>query len=205
MPAPATHIILAKIVKDKYFPKIDEKEFFIGTSFADIRYIANIDRNLTHFSDINNHTDITETDAFTIGLKIHSFIDKKWVKYMKENKLYDQLPEGYLISQIIKVFQDKLLYQEILDWQQYLEYFNELISEEKSFNIPDELLSEWHRIIKFCISQKPTEDSAVQFLNSKLQKLDQEKEIRKTWKLLDNNEQVKKILEDFYHEFKLTI
>jgi len=205
MAAPATHIILAKVVKDKYFPHIDEKKYYIGTSFADIRYIANIDRNLTHFYNINNPLDITDTSPFMIGLKVHSFIDEKRVKFMRDNGLFELISEGYLTSQITKVYEDIILYDEIKDWAMYRNFFKELLPDEKEFPIPEIALLKWHKIIEFCISNKPTEDSAVKFLNSKLQKKDNEKEIRDTLQILKKNKKIRDLILAFYQEFKLTV
>ena len=205
MAAPATHIILAKIVKDKYFPHIDDKKYYIGTSFADIRYIANIDRNLTHFYDINSPSDITNTSPFMIGLKVHSFIDEKRVKFMRDHGLFELTPEGYLTSQITKVYEDMILYDEIEDWDNYVHFFKELLPDEKEFPIPEIALLKWHKIIEFCISNKPTDDSTVKFLNSKLQKKDNEKEIRDTLQTLRKNKKIKNLILAFYQEFKLTV
>jgi hypothetical protein len=204
MAAPATHIILAKIIKEKYFPKIDDRSYFIGTSFADIRYIASVDRNSTHFYDINHPTNITDSTPFMIGLKVHSFVDEKRHKFMTDHGLYDIIKNDKLSNQIMKVYEDIYLYDEISDWSIFANYFNDLISDEKEFNIPTETLERWHRIIKFCISQKPDEEMAVKFLGSKLQE-ENDQEIKDLLNKLRKDVKVQKLIADFYQDFKESI
>lgn len=204
MAAPATHIILAKLIKEKYFSQIDDQSYYIGTSFADIRYIASIDRNATHFYDIHHPTDITDTDPFMIGLKVHSLVDEIRHNYMTDHNLYEIIPNEKLPNQIMKVYEDIMLYDEIADWTIFSDYLDDLIQNEKEFNIPIETLERWHKIIKFCISKKPNDEMAVKFLGSKLQN-ENDNEIIETLNSLRNNQKVQNLIYDFYESFKRNI
>ena len=201
MAAPATHIILAKLIKEKYFPEIDEKAYFVGTSFADIRYIANIDRNSTHFYNIHQISDISESSPFMIGLKVHSFVDEKRHKFMTDNGLFDIIKNDKLSNQIMKVYEDMNLYDQISDWTPFTNFFDALLPNEKEFNIPSEIIERWHRIIKFCISQKPNEEMAVKFLGSKLQE-ENDQQIKDLLNMLKGNTKIEKLIADFYQNFK---
>ena len=53
MAAPITHIVLASKVYDQFFSNFSKKDFLIGTSFPDIRYLKVIDRNTTHFNGLS--------------------------------------------------------------------------------------------------------------------------------------------------------
>ena len=53
MAAPITHIALTEKIFDKFFKNKTRKDFFIGTSFPDIRYLKVIDRDKTHYDDLS--------------------------------------------------------------------------------------------------------------------------------------------------------
>lgn len=53
MAAPITHVALTEKIFNNIFHNYDKKEFIIGTSFPDIRYLGTIDREKTRLS-VNN-------------------------------------------------------------------------------------------------------------------------------------------------------
>lgn len=50
MATPITHIVLTEKVFEKFFKDKTRKDFFIGTSFPDIKYLKVIDRDKSHFN-----------------------------------------------------------------------------------------------------------------------------------------------------------
>ena len=75
MAAPITHIALTEKIFNNIFHNYDKKEFIIGTSFPDIRYLGTIDREKTHLS-VNNLENINDKSSFISGMKFHALVDK---------------------------------------------------------------------------------------------------------------------------------
>ena len=112
MAAPITHIVLSGKIFDKYFSNFSKEEFFIGTSFPDIRYLGIIDRHKTHFSNASLQ-EIKQKNSFWAGLLFHSFVDAKEIEYMKLNKIYSLMPHLKHVGHSFKFFEDELLYDKL--------------------------------------------------------------------------------------------
>lgn len=71
MAAPITHIVLADKVWAQFLSSFNKNDFFIGTSFPDIRYLKVINREKTHFKN-QSINDIKSDDSIIAGIKFHS-------------------------------------------------------------------------------------------------------------------------------------
>jgi hypothetical protein len=101
-------IMLLNQLSDK-----NEKAFIIGTSFPDIRYIAKIDRNQTHFKHVSFDQVKKAKTSFQAGYLFHSLVDEVREKYLKEHNAYQMAPQSKYTSFCLKVVEDQLLFQEI--------------------------------------------------------------------------------------------
>ncbi len=201
MAAPATHLLLAEKIFDKYCPDKNEGDFYRGTEFADIRYIANIDRNLTHFQEITLE-EIKNSDSFTAGLKVHSLVDLTREQFVRDSGLYELLPESRYLTQTLKAYEDALIYEQLVDVEKYLSYFSTLSDLELTFGISEETIIFWHQIIKDSIKQRPTEESTIYFLSQKLNLPDSEYEIRRVFRELQIIDEIKIVIEKYIQEFE---
>lgn len=204
MAAPATHIILAKKVFDKYCPDKNEADFFRGTEFADIRYIANIDRNLTHFMQVTLD-EIINADAFTAGLKTHSLVDLTREKAVIDAKLYDIMPESKYLSQILKCYEDQLIYNQVSDWQKYVDFFDQVSDLELTFGITQQTILQWHSIISESLSTASTDEKIILFLSKKMGLNDAEKEIIPILNQLKQKPNVKETFLNYVESFEQII
>jgi hypothetical protein len=147
MSFPITHIVLAQQALDKSKKKVNKRDFFLGVSFPDIRYLGVIDREKTH------NLDHPKND-FELGMKAHSEADLFRFNFM-EKRLASV--KNHLEDMAIKIVEDYILYDYLDDWQQYSDYFLELIEAEKNWVDDQAALEFWHQALRKYLSQKPND------------------------------------------------
>lgn len=148
MAAPIAHIFLAVhalagLLKDTF----NEKEFLVGTSFPDIRYLKVIGRAETHFKNVTLSTIKKESNSFKAGMLFHSFVDEKREEYIVRNNLYEKLPKFRFTSQALKFAEDQIL-KDLFDIKKYRGYFDEIYPEEQLYTISDENINCWHSFLR---------------------------------------------------------
>lgn len=159
MAAPITHIVLADKIFDKYFSGKNRKEFFVGTSFPDIRYYDNLDREKTHQNG-KSIEEIAKEGSFLAGAHFHAFLDEKWGNFYRS--LQDHpffLEPSHLSSVSLKFFQDELLYGFFKDWERVVGFFDAIPEEEKHFEIAEKDIAGWHALLKKYFIEKPNNET----------------------------------------------
>lgn len=162
MAAPITHIVLTDKIFDKLFNKKVRKDFFIGTSFPDIRYLKVIDWDKTHYHDLFVDN-LGNDESFLAGVKFHSILDSRREKFIVENGTYTLCPKSKYITQSLKLLEDELFYQHVPDWGVYIEYMNEILQAEKSYGVAEKDLKKWHTLLQQYFQQQPSKDSVRNF------------------------------------------
>lgn len=200
MAALATHIILADKVFEKYFRDKTKSDFYVGTSFPDIRYLGVIDREKTHFSDLNIHS-LISLPSFEAGLKFHSLVDKVRENFMRSQNVYSLLPESQFITQALKFFEDKILYGERSNWDEIVSYFGEVKSEELSFGIKTVDIEKWHGFLRTYFSTKPSDQNIRNFVLDASKSSEMAEETTRLTKMMEGDEHLKAIVLDFYNRF----
>lgn len=148
MAAPIAHIYLAlQILAGPLNGQFNEKEFLIGTSFPDIRYLKLIERANTHFHKVTIEDIKKEKDSFKAGMLFHSFVDEKREEYIEQNGIYERLPKFRFTTQSLKFAEDKIL-RSLFDIAKYKAHFDKILPQEKNFKISDENISRWHDFLK---------------------------------------------------------
>lgn len=144
MAAPIAHVFLAlQILAGPLKGIFNEKEFIIGTSFPDIRYLKIVERAETHVDNVTFDDIKNESSSFKAGLLFHSFVDQEREKYIVQHNMYETLPSFRFTTQSLKFAEDHLL-RELFNVQQYTDYFNDILTEQLSFNIAEENIKKWH-------------------------------------------------------------
>lgn len=138
MAAPITHIVLTEKIFDKFFKDKIRKDFFIGTSFPDIRYLKVIDRDKTHYNDLSV-LDLGNDESFSAGVKFHSILDHAREKFIVENDTYSLCPKSKYITQSLKILEDEIFYQYTKDWGVYIDYLNEILPIERVYGIAEKI------------------------------------------------------------------
>ncbi|HAI22538.1 TPA: hypothetical protein DCP77_00510 [Candidatus Collierbacteria bacterium] len=202
MAAPITHIVLAEKVFNKYFPDRDKKQFYVGTSFPDIRYFGGIDREKTHFSGLTLKEFVND-DSFIAGVKFHSLVDILREKYMRERGLYSLFPESEFLTQAAKVFEDRILYRKIDNWKKVVTFFNDIQEGELKYDLNRVDIEKWHSLLRNYLRQPPNTDAVIE---KYISDMGRPKEMAdKMISVLQNIKQVDvatKIINDFYDNFE---
>lgn len=207
MAAPITHIALTEKVFDKFFSDKKRKDFYIGTVFSDIRHLGVIDRKSTHFplSSLNVKNIQEENNSFTAGLKFHSLVDDIRERFMESKNIYSLIPESKYKGQILKLLEDELYYDKVSNWKEFIEFLDDVLPEELSFNIQEKDIKRWHIILQKYFSQKPDKEIKNWLaIELSLAKKAQDEIINLVEKTRPN-EEIRKIVEEFYNNFEKSL
>ncbi|MBU2564135.1 hypothetical protein KKA23_00925 [Patescibacteria group bacterium] len=203
MATPITHIVLTEKVFNKYFSDKNKEDFYIGTIFPDIRYLGVIDRDKTHFplkclklEDIKK-----EQNSFIAGLKFHSLIDDIREKFVKSKDIYLLIPESKYKIQTLKILEDELYYNKVNNWKQFINFLDNILPEELSFNIKEKDIGRWHNILQDYFSQKPDKQTIWNFANGLNFSEESKNEIIDLIKQIRLNDKIKHVIEEFYNNF----
>ncbi len=154
MAGPVAHIFCALMVLQSGALKVEsEKEFIIGTSFPDIRYLAKLTRKDTHkkatWTDVKN----AKTD-FEKGMYFHCLLDDARIQKV-EIACKKQMPYVPVMGcYLLKCFEDIILYDRVQNWPKILSYFDEVLQEQIDFGVPKETVQTWHTFIKRYCSKR---------------------------------------------------
>ncbi len=200
MAAPVTHIIFADKVFDKHFRDKDRKQFIIGTSFPDIRYLGAIDRKYTHFDNVFI-PQIKTKDPFTAGLMFHSFIDKTREDFVRSKNIYSLLPSSPYIAHSIKFYEDYLLYDQLKNWQEIVGYFDTILESEISIGVRDDDVKRWHTILQRYLTHRPENTHVRSFVQEIQLPNEAVDEISRIVDIIKDSSQVTEIIWNFYKSF----
>lgn len=201
MAAPITHIVLTQKVFDKFFKDKIRKDFFIGTSFPDIRYLKVIDRNKTHYNSLSI-ADLGNDESFSAGVKFHSILDHVREKFIVENNAYALCPESKYITQSLKILEDEIFYQHVKDWSMYMDYFNEILQVERDYGIAEKDLNKWHILLQQYFQEKPSNNSIRNFILNIGLSEEVADEIKQNIALMRTNKKIINIIENLYKNFE---
>ncbi|MEX0849326.1 MAG: hypothetical protein WD055_03790 [Candidatus Dependentiae bacterium] len=208
--APVTHIVLALSVLHLLPPTIDKQAFIVGTSFPDIRYLAKLDRKLTHIEPVTWNDIIKEKSSFRAGMLFHNLVDNIRMQHFEpcfyQRKTSHSEIYKIFFPLVMKTAEDNALYQKIDSWKEISSYFNTVYQEEKDFGIDKQIIKEWHTILQNYLKEKPNVNSINLFLSNegqkKLRTNIQQFNIKKEFENLIFDEQFKNKLNIFYGNFE---
>jgi len=155
MAAPVGHLYLAIQILSGPLCEVKERDFLIGTLFPDIRYPAQIARELTHKSHVTWQEIINEKDPFMQGILFHSFVDEKREEYIRKNGLYNLLPKLPHASSCLKGTEDILLLKKIKD-NKVIRYLDEILEHEKHLVSNESIIKDWHTALQNYFFYGPT-------------------------------------------------
>jgi len=200
MAAPITHIALTEKIFDKFFKDKIRKDFFIGTSFPDIRYLKVIDRDKTHYESLSVD-DLGNDESFSAGVKFHSILDHAREKYIVENGTYSLCPDSKYITQSLKILEDELFYQHVKDWAIYTGYLNEILQAERDYKIAEKDLKKWHSILQQYFQSPINERVIMKFTRGVGFPEKVVQEINENITIMRANKKIIKILKNLYKNF----
>jgi hypothetical protein len=201
MAAPITHIVLADKLLGRYFQEKDKRDFYVGTSFPDIRYMGIIDREKTHFSNLTLNI-LQSLSSFEAGLKLHSLVDRVREDFMKSKGVYSLVPESPFITQSLKFFEDKVLYEKRSDWNEITPFFKDVTRDELSFGLKGSDIGKWHKFLQIYFTSGPNDQNIRTFVAAISKPNEMAVEIIRLTKSMEENAQLRNIVEDFYNNFE---
>jgi hypothetical protein len=201
MAAPITHIVLANKIYEQKFPQQNKQEFFVGTSFPDIRYLGVIERDETHRGPESIEA-IQGMSSFEAGVNFHQLVDNKREKYLQEHAVYDLVSNTDLIILAVKLLEDEIIYNNILDWQEYASFFTHALKQEIAYGIEQKDIQRWHKLLSSYISHKPNSESRKNLLLELGFSTESAKKINTTVQSLAENKKLVGIVNDFYNNFE---
>ena len=199
MAAPITHIILAEKVFNQQFPNLSKDKFLVGTSFPDIRYLRVIKREQTHSK--NTLSEIKLAESFEAGRQFHCLVDTVRENYIQKNDVYSIIPESKLIMQSLKLFEDELFYERLNNWNEIVNYFDEVVDKELKYPIEKDSIFKWHKLLQYYFSQKPTPETRKVLFEAIYFNDENIKEVEDNLSIMKNNPKVSEVLESFYTDF----
>lgn len=167
MAAPIFHIVFAYIALGYLPSSIDKAEFIRGTSFPDIRYMANIPRKKTHLTPVTWERIANERSSFKAGMMFHNLLDEIRIKEL-EKSYYDKQANNNQNRLSQKMAEDVLIYSKLSpdEWEEIAEYFNTISPEAKSFGVKEYISKKWFTALSKYVSKQPDEKSVLKFLKS---------------------------------------
>lgn len=181
MASEITHVVYGK----KIFNRLDNllwPEYVVGTLFPDIRYKAKIDRELLHFKNTLEEK-IPSNGSFKAGIYVHSLIDEKRDKFLKEREVYKLLPKSILSATALKAIEDKLVFSRFSNWDEVISILEKPLDDEYEFGVSKGVVRGWHKFLQKYFSEGPS---------------------KKTWKMLIGELGFdEKLVEDFFIQIDL--
>lgn len=165
MPWPATHVLVAETAYPLFFKHLDHQAFIIGTCYPDIRYPAQIERDLTHIHNVTIEEMQTQT-GFRAGLLFHTYVDDYWNDYIGQYKarLYNIVPKHRPTFHTLKILQDLYLYDKLDHWDAIVSEVDVILPEELTFGASEQAVKDWHAMLRHYLS-KPPQKSDLEMLS----------------------------------------
>ncbi len=201
MPTPISHVALTERIYQRYFKDKDRKAFYIGVCFPDIRRNAGIKRSKTHLRGLNLEN-IKREKSFNAGFKIHCLIDEISEKYFKRNNIYNICSKGMYKVHSIKIVQDRICYDEINNWDEYIYYLDTILDEELEFVPQRNILEDWHLTLQQYFSKKPNEFSINKLFRRVCYSKEDCDEINRLISLIEKDEKILSKIRYFNQNFE---
>lgn len=199
MAAIITHLVLAHKLKG-LLKVSNEREYYLGTAFPDIRYLAGLSRDSTHQNRLT-WSEVLAKDSFQTGYNLHSWVDRAHFIFMSESKISEAMSSTQ--NAALKFSEDTLLYEKISapEWKKIAEYFDIITDAELAFGASKDMVLKWHRLVQQALINGPT----AEVLKASLLSLDLTKQIdnfQKTVFEASQNPTVKKVTLSFYDQIE---
>lgn len=153
--APVGHIVCALALLNSGTINIaDNGAFLAGTSFPDIRYISNVSRASTHQSKVRGLKPILEAkNSFEAGRLFHVFVDRERERHMQEHGAYRFVKNGPLRTQLLKIIEDHILFEKLINRFNAQEVFGKIYNEELNAMVSESDLKTWHHLLMTYLNQ----------------------------------------------------
>lgn len=155
MAAPVGHIICALALLNSGKVTIaDQNAYYNANVWPDIRYITDIQRSTTHkFNGEGLEYVIDTPSSFELGRRFHVFVDREREKHMKKYDAYRFVTNGPLKTQILKIIEDHILFDELKGRFDPEAVFGHIYPEEQGPYIQESDINTWHQLLRTYLNQ----------------------------------------------------
>jgi hypothetical protein len=152
MPGPIPHGLFARQYRQRR-PELDERAIIRGAEFADIRRMAQLQREKTHWSGVTMAEVDSEKDAWKAGLLLHNYLDEHWNEFMQQFGLVPARLKDEDMWLALKVAEDRLLY-DLSKKHQLGQYFDGVPDEhELAMRVSPEMIAKWDAWVKWKVTE----------------------------------------------------
>lgn len=165
---PITHVYITRMYF-KQFPKYSQEEqkaFYIGTLFPDIRYFGKCERNETHFDQVTLKEVLEETNPFIAGMKFHSYVDIIREELVVKENVYDRFKNDPHFHTHLKAIEDEIL-SELGQYADISYMMGDILQEELNTGVSDATIRKWHQALSFLFIASPSKALQVAALSGK--------------------------------------
>jgi hypothetical protein len=164
MASQITHVPYAKKVLDQFLSgeAVDQRKYFVGTLFPDIRYYGVMERDQSHAQNPTLLGLLDIKGDFEKGMYAHALVDVERERLLQKTGIYDLLGKNPYVTNALKIIEDEFTHDLIPEWSKYIDYLNDILDEEINL-VPKEVVQKWHGILQVYFSQKPTWESLLEF------------------------------------------
>ena len=165
---PITHVYITRLYF-KQFPKYnheEQKAFYIGTLFPDIRYFGKCERNETHFDSVTLKEVLEETNPFIAGMKFHSYVDIVREELVVKENVYDRFKKDPHFHTHLKAIEDEIL-SELGQYADISYMMGDILPDELNTGVSDAVIRKWHQALAFLFIASPSKALQVAALSGK--------------------------------------
>lgn len=129
-------------------------------------------------------------------------VDGVWNGYVGAfaETLFSVVPHDQAMLHTLKILQDKYLYDKYAEWDQIAALFESVLPEERTFDIDEEMLLRWHKMLAYYLQKPPCIDD-LKMLSISLP-MDLVDEIRHYYQAYEHHPTVKRIMTGFFTDFE---
>jgi hypothetical protein len=202
MATQVTHIATADKLFDSCFSKFSKKDFYIGTTFPDIRYLGDVTRDQTHFYDLNLQNILKEENSFMAGLKFHCLVDLVREDFVSKEGIYSLFSTSDSKYTVPKLLEDELFYNKLKNWEEIIDFYNNILPEEETYPIPLHNIERWHKNLQGYFKHSPNDESRLKHATDLGMAPDRVNELNRALAELRTKPQAIEVAEDFYNNLE---
>jgi hypothetical protein len=201
MASQISHVVYGRKIFSRYKDKnLSWLEFLVGTVFPDIRYIAKIDRKITHDFNVSEEK-IPNGSSFKIGMYVHSYVDEKRENILKKKGIYNlDLAKNWSYSTALKLVEDEIVYGKYHNWDGAVDALDTYYNEEYEYVPNKKIVEKWHNLIKRLFETKPDVETWREMILKMGFGKDVLVEVMEQAELIKNNKKTISILSETYKE-----
>jgi hypothetical protein len=105
----------------------------------------------------------------------------------------------------VKLLEDELYYESIKNWHEYIEYLNEILTDEINIGVNINDVRRWHNLLNDYFQKKPNSKSITYFMHGIYFTDDAIQEMFENLDIIRSNKKIIEILKNLYKKFDALI